>query len=470
MASDSFIRQLQAIVGVQAVLSDDESRERYSFDALGPYRLFGRQDLTHLRVDAVVRPTQTPQISRVMRLAQKHGVAVVPYAGGTGVMGGVIPLHGGIALDLHAMDRIIEIASADRLARVQPGVLLADLDQAAHRHGFKLGHDPWSVGIATVGGAISTDSVGYQASKYGSMGRQVRALEVVLADGSVVRTKPLAQPSSGPGIDPLFIGAEGTMGVITEATVQLFLEPESRVFATLGFESFEAGFPLVTRLFDLGLIPALIDLTEEPSSGGGQNHPCILYLGFEGYCEEVVAQRTRTMTEGLAAGGVDLGPGPTERYWEQRHDSAIRWREQVQPLRPTERWERAQWRSADYLHLALPVSRVLEYHRQAQSVAAEHGLEITEAAVWTGPGLYSVFVHDPEGGEGSRQQVLAQAVDTLLDMALTLGGGVEYCHGIGMKLDRHTAREWGDGLHLARRLKEAVDPAHILNPGKLGLG
>ena len=105
-------------------------------------------------------------------------------------MGAVIPLQGGIALDLRGMDASVEVLPAERLARLQPGVVLADLEREAERHGLMLGHDPWNVPIATVGGAISTHSVGYRASKYGSMGQQVRALEVVLAGGEVVRTRP----------------------------------------------------------------------------------------------------------------------------------------------------------------------------------------------------------------------------------------------------------------------------------------
>jgi alkyldihydroxyacetonephosphate synthase len=344
---------LAAIVGVEHVLTDDESRERLSFDAVTAHRLGGRSELAEARVEAVARPATTAEVAAVVSLASERGIPVVPYGGGTGVMGAVVPVRGGIALDLRRMDRIVEVSREDRTARVQPGVYLADLDSAAHDHGMMLGHDPWSVPIATVGGAISTDSVGYRASKYGSMGRQARALEVVLGDGEIVRTRPIARQSSGPMLNGLFAGAEGTMGVITEATVQLFAQPEAREFASIGFRSFEQGYPAVVRLFDIGLVPALIDLTEEP--GTPENAaPCILYLGFEGYREQVEAQRSRTMAEALAAGGRDLGPGPTREYWEARHAVAERWRDRTRPLRPTERWKEQRWRYADYLHVAMP--------------------------------------------------------------------------------------------------------------------
>ncbi len=460
---------LAAIVGAEHVLADDESRERFSFDAINSRRLGRLEGLTEARVDVAARPASTAEVAAVMAYASAQGAAVIPYGGGTGVMGAVVPRRGGIALDLRRMDQVIEVSREDRIARVQPGVYLADLDAAARRRGLILGHDPWSVPIATVGGAISTDSVGYRASKYGSMGRQVRGLEVVLGGGEIVRTRPIARQSSGPMLNGLFVGAEGTMGVITEATVQLHAEPEAREFASIGFRSFEQGHPAVVRLFDIGLVPALIDLTEELYDTDNPA-PCILYLGFEGYREEVEAQRRRAVSEALAAGGEDLGSGPTIRYWETRHAVAERWRDNTRPLRPTERWKDQRWRSADYLHIAMPVSKVVAYKRFCDETAAKHGIEVRESAVWTDPQLFSVFVRDPDSSraEGGNPP-LWQAVDAMLDKALDLGGGVEYCHGIGIKLAGWAEREWGDALLLARRAKRAVDPTGVLNPDKLGL-
>lgn len=462
--------KLSAIVGDEHVLTDDESRERRSFDAIDPRRLQAHADAIDSRVDVVVRPADTAQVAHVVRLANQLGLAVVPYGGGTGVMGAVIPLSGGISIDLRRMDRVLEVRREDRLAVAQPAVVLADLDAAANAHGLQLGHDPWSVPIATVGGAISTDSVGYRASKYGSMGEQVVAYEVVLGDGQIVRTKALPRQSSGPMLPRLFSGAEGTMGILTEATVRLFPEPEAREFATVGFESFEAGYPAALRLFDIGLMPALFDLTEEDPPEGGHGFRALLYLGFEGYREEVDAQRIRSVKEAAALGGVDLGPELTREYWDTRHAVAERWRDRTQALRPTERWADQRWRSADYLHVSLPTPRVLEYKRFADGVAARHGLNLREIGIWTHPQLFSLYIVDSDESHAeSPRPPLWTAVDELLSGALAMGGGVEYCHGLGTKLDGWATREWGDALELARRLKRAVDPNGVLNPGKLGL-
>jgi FAD/FMN-containing dehydrogenase len=387
----------------------------------------------------------------------------------------VIPLNGGISLDLRRMDRVLEIRAADHLAVVQPGVILGDLDAATRPYGLQMAHDPWSVPVATVGGAISADSMGYRASKYGSMGEQVVGNEAVLGDGEIVRTRPLARQSSGPMLARLLSGAEGTMAVITEATVRLFAEPESREFAPVGFGRFEAGYPLLVRLFDLGVIPAMVDLIEEEPGDDAQGYRCLLYLGFEGYREEVQAQRVLALAEATAAGGVDLGPKATQHYWDTRHEVAERWRDRTQPLRPTDRWVDRRWRAADYLHVSLPVSRVVEYKRFADDVALQFGLEIRETAVWTDPRLFSLYLVDPHAEveglsvEDGGTHPLWDAVDELLAGALRMEGGIEYCHGLGTKLAAWAEAEWGDALLLARKLKRAVDPNGILNPGKLGL-
>lgn len=463
------IRALVDIVGWDHVDTDEESRERLSFDAVTPWRLGRLANVTGMRVEAVARPADTRQVAQLVGYAITHGTPIIPYGGGTGVMGAVVPTRGGFAMDLRRMDRILEISREDRIARVQPGVYLADLDAAANHYGLILGHDPWSVSIATVGGAISTDSVGYRASKYGSMGQQVRALEVVLGTGQVVRTRPMARQSSGPLLNGLLVGAEGTMGVITEATIQLHAEPEAREFASIGFDSFEQGYPAVVRMFDIGLVPAMIDLTEELHSAG-ISAPCILYLGFEGYREEVNGQIARSVAEAIGYGGKDLGPEPTAQYWATRHSVAERWRRDMRPLRPSARWERQRRSDTDYLHITIAVSKILEYKRFCDRVAADNDLEIHETAIWTHPELFSVLVHAPDtsriGRDGSPLWI---AVDAMLEKAIELGGGIEYCHGMGTKLDEWAEREWGKALPLARLAKGAVDPKGILNPGKLGL-
>ncbi|MBI2873029.1 MAG: FAD-binding oxidoreductase [Chloroflexi bacterium] len=462
------LQALQDAAGADNVLTDPQACERLSADALGIFRLFRRAALLEsARADVVVMARDTQQVAAVLCVANAHGVPVVPVGGATGVMGAIVPLRGGIALDMRQLNQVMEVSAEDGTVRVQPGVLLADLERELNTHGLMLGHDPWSLSIATVGGAIGTDGVGYLAARYGSMGEQVAALEVVIPTGEVVRTKPLRKPASGPNLNALFIGAEGTLGIITEATLWVFRLPERRAFSTVGFASFEEGFKATVELFHLGLRPALTDLTEEETRH--PSPPCTLYMAFEGFQEEVEAQQGRALKVCAGYAGADLGPEGTRAYWEDRHAIAESWRKNVQPLPPRQRWASGSQRPFDYLHLSLPLSRVLEYRRKVQEVAGRHRVRIRETAVWTHPGLFSVLLAHPRPESKASVAEMEGAVDEALTLAQEMGGAMEYCHGVGLKLAHLAEREWGSSLEVVRRIKRALDPNDILNPGKLGM-
>ena len=183
MLNSSAIKTLTTIVGAENVLTNPYDLDRYSADALTPSRAFGAESAFDRLADAVVRPTTTEQVSQIVSLAAGQGIPLVPYGGGTGVMGGTMPVRGGLIVDMGRMNRILEVNATDLTAEVEGGVVLQDLVEALAGHGLMLGHDPYSVPIATVAGAISTNGVGYRAAAFGPMGQQVVALEVVLPDG-----------------------------------------------------------------------------------------------------------------------------------------------------------------------------------------------------------------------------------------------------------------------------------------------
>ncbi len=385
-------------------------------------------------------------------------------------MGAAVPSQDSIVVDLQRMNRIRSISVEDRVAWAEAGVILKDLDMALNEQGLMLGHDPYSTPIATVGGAISTDSVGYRAARYGSMGAQVLGLEVVMPTGEVLVTKQVPKDASGPQLNSLFIGTEGTMGIITAAAIRVFRLPEERRFATISFNSFDDGFGAVREMFDIGLRPALTDLTEEPAKRGS-GMQVLLYLGYEGYTEEVLAQERRTLLICKDFGGVDIGPGETEEYWRDRHSMAERYKREAMPLLPSERWSqsRADTGRWDYLHVALPISQVLEFRRRAEAISQENGVSIREYAIWTEPELFSMIMTGAALENGGDSDSFAKTVDRVLRLAQDMGGTMEYCHGVGLKMAYLVEREWGSGLEVARRLKRALDPYGIMNPGKLGL-
>lgn len=460
MIATDLLESLAQALGRQNVSTRDEDLDRYSGDALSPFRAFGAGHNLDRTADAVVTPASVQQVVEVVKLASAYGVPVVPYGGGTGVMGGAVPVRGGIVVNLANLDRVLEVNAIDRTVLTEAGVVLGDLDGALEERGLMLGHDPWSVPIATVAGAISTNGVGYRASSYGPMGDQVLGLEVVLPDGRVLTTRSVPKYSSGPNLNHLFIGTEGTFGIITKATLRVYRQPEARSFATYGFDSFDQGFHAAAELFSLGLIPSLVDLTEEPGEG------VHLYLMSEGYTEGVSVQMERASRVCLSSGAVDLGREGTVDYWEHRHSMGEWYRREMLGQSRSVRWKH-QGRAFDYLHVALSVSQVLDYRRRCDRVLSTRGLKVVEYAIWTRPELFSMLIVPADMQDLPSREIMAATVDEVLSLAQDMGGSMEYCHGVGVKLAHLLPRELGVGMEVVKALKAALDPQDIMNPGKL---
>ena len=412
--------------------------------------------------EAVVRPESTEQVAGIVSLAADQGITLIPYGGGTGVMGGTVPVRGGVIVDLSRMNRILEINARNLTATVEGGVVLGDLEDDLAEQGLMPGHDPYSVPIATVAGAISTNGVGYRAAAYGPMGNQVVALEVVLPDGRIVATKAVPKYSSGPNLNHLFIGSEGVFGIITKATIRVFRLPEIQVFTTASFDTFDQGFDAAVELTALGIRPSLLDLTEDEAG-------IRLHLLFEGYREGVAADEQRAKQICVQTGGQDIGPGPTMEYWRDRRQSAVRYKAEALGRPRKVRWNRWGGRNFDYLHMALPVSKVLDYRKRCDLIMAGTGVKVAEYSLWSRPELFSMMLRPDAGSEVRFRANLAEVVEQVLTLAQDMGGIMEYCHGVGVKLNHLLARELGVSHDVIRDLKQTLDPANIMNPGKLGL-
>jgi FAD/FMN-containing dehydrogenase len=458
MLNPDLLASLTSLLGHSRVLTSLPQRERYSVDALSPSRAYGSAGLLDSTADVVVRPRNAAQVSAVVKLASQHHVPVIPYGGGTGVMGGVVPLKGGVILDLRDLNKILNIDSVSLTATVESGVILADLARALEDQGLLLAHDPWSLPIATIGGAISTNGVGYRAAAHGPMGDHVMGLEAVLPSGEIITTRPVPKYSSGPELNQLFIGSEGAFGIITKATLRVLRQPEERIFSTFRFLKFEQGFNATSELFAIGLVPAVVDLTEDFEG-------VHLYLIFEGYKEGVEAQRRRSKQVCEAVGGIDNGPTEATIYWDTRYRIAEGYRDEVASLSRRQRWKRHS-RAFDYLHVALPHDKVLDYRKKCDAIYKKYDIRCSEYGIWARPELFSMLLLP---GDVTEEEDMPKAVDQVLKLAQDMGGVMEYCHGVGVKLGHLLAREMGVGLDVVRDIKRSLDPHNIMNPGKLGL-
>jgi alkyldihydroxyacetonephosphate synthase len=393
---------------------------------------------------------------------------VVPYGSGTGLMGGARTLQAGVVLDTSRLQDI-DVHADDRYVWAGAGIVLQELDARLTPYGLCIGHDPWTFPVATVGGTLSTNGLGYKGGRYGGMGDQAIALEVALADGTLFRTRAVTRNSAGPRLDRLFIGAEGVMGVITAAALKAHPLPEQRVLHAYRFDSFESGFQMIDGIAGLGLRPSLLDYGEEhaslwPELTSREDELPILYLGFEGLVEEVDASwlRAEALAQKADARGV-----PDElawRFWNDRHVIAERF---SRSRRRQDRPGRSPDLVFDYMHVALPASKVLEFRQRCHDESARSGVGLLECGLWTGPELFSAVFAMPVA-LGGREKVPA-LIDTLLRAVQDCGGSMEYVHGAGLRYAHLMQREHGEGFEVLQRLKAALDPGAILNPGKLGL-
>ena len=467
---NGLLADLERIVGSEGVTDQPDRMSRYVGDALGSFRAHRFASRLNATPKAVVRPASTQQVSRILRYAQKYQVPVVPYGGGSGVFGAASPIEDGIVLSLDRMNAALNVSSVDFTACFQSGVVLEDAAQSLSSADMLLGHDPWSRPIATIGGAISTDGVGYTAARYGSMGEQVLGVEAVLADGEIIRTRASQKPTNGLSLNHLLIGAEGTFGIVTEATLRVFPQPEERLVAGVDFSTFEAGFEAICRLYAEGVHPTMIDFGTESNTNAQaeSNDTATLYIAFEGFKEDVQAQWARALDICRRYDGNRGSREEAEHFWNTRHAPGERYKRSVmESSDPAKARRGASSLRIDYLHVSLPISRVLEYRRSCMRLFADNGIHVREWSVWARPEFFSFLIVQERDEDSTASLDMGRIVDEVLTLAQQLGGSMEYCHGVGLKLAHLMEAEHGSGMDVMRRIKRTVDPGNILNPGKL---
>jgi FAD/FMN-containing dehydrogenase len=373
-----------------------------------------------------------------------------------------------IVLDLELLNSI-EVHAEDRFAWCGAGAILANVDAQLRKSGLILGHDPWTFPVASVGGPISTNGLGYMGGRYGGMGDQVLGLEVALADGTLMRTRAVRRRSTGPDLTRLFVGAEGTMGVITAAALKAFAAPEAQERRGLHFASFEAGFRAIAEINRLDMRPSLLDYGEGhaspwPELSTRDEYPPTLYLGFEGFSEEVDAQMTRALRICAENGGTVLAQEAVESFWDDRHVIAERF---AKNRRRGPREDRNPGLAFDFMHVTLPASQTLAFRESCHAASERAGVAILECGLWLGPELFSGAYAVPDS-EGGHEKLSAFMRERLME-AQDRGGSMEYVHGAGSRLADLMPREHGEAFDVLRRIKTALDPWGVVNPGKLGL-
>ena len=411
--------------------------------------------------DLVCFPQSTEEVSRIVRVSARYQLPMVPFGAGTSLEGHVHAVQGGIAIDMRQMNRVLRVSVEDMDATVEAGVSRVQLAKALENTGLTFFIDPGA--DATLGGMASTRASGTTAVRYGTMRENVLGLTVVLSDGRVIHTGTRARKSSaGYDLTRLFVGAEGTLGVITEVTLRLHGLPEAMGVATCAFSSIDAAINTVIEIIQLSLGVArvefmddrLVDAINRYSNLELPVQPTLL-LEFHGISETVVAETAR-LAEQLAAehGGTGFSWETTsvgrERLWKARHDVYYA----ARALRPG-----SEVLTTD---VCVPISRL------AECIVATRG-EIDAGSFpativgHVGDGNFHVqCMYAP--GEADEVEAFAAR---LVERAQSMGGTCTGEHGVGLGKKQYLAAEHGEALHVMRAVKRMLDPDNRMNPGKI---
>lgn len=473
---ETLLAALREQFGTEQIRTSPEILTAFSRDALRPHRGFAEMTQLIQRPLAVVQPKSTDEVARLVAFARQHRLPLVPYGGGSGLMGGALSVRPGLVVDMKRMNAILAIDQQAMTVRVQSGMRLRPLGEQLAEHGLLLGHDPWSISIATVGGAISTHGLGYLGGRYGSIGDQVLGLEVVLGTGEILRTSTLRKRSTGPDLTPMFIGAEGALGIVTEATLQIFPQPEQRSLIGFSFPDFATGFRALIAMRQRGVRPTSLDMAADSwhidlqeRRGFPPPQPPYLYLVFDGLAGEVTAHCAAAIGIAQDFGGSPIAQEELQEYWRNRHAIADRWARDPEIREGT--WlETAYGKSQfDFLHLAIPVSRLLDFRAQALTSMQQNGVFLCEEGLWIWPECYAFVLYCPQTSENDAAAAMRRTTEAIYQLVHQFGGSMEYVHGVGVRLGHLMTKELGNGMNALRSLKNLLDPDGILNPGKLGL-
>jgi D-lactate dehydrogenase (cytochrome) len=413
--------------------------------------------------DAVVFPVEVEEVAAVLAFAHEQRVAVTCFGAGTSTDGHVIPVEGGISLDLSRLDRILSLSPDDHTISVQAGVPRSEANRRAGEHGLFFPVDPGA--DATLGGMAATNASGTTTVRYGNMRRQILGLTVVLADGSVVRTGGRTTKSSaGYDLTQLFAGSEGTLGAIVELTLRLYAIPDRVVAARATFAELDAACAAARSLAATGASVSRLELLDEGTvrAINAFNETTFteapsLFLEFSGSSaavEEDAAFAREVMEEhGCLEVQLEHDHTARVRLWQARHDAAFA----IAATRAG-----GQILSTD---VCVPLSELPGAVRTARGTAERLGLEVAIVG-HAGDGNYHVvLIYDPEDpDEASRADALKSAISA---DALARGGTCSGEHGIGLGKIDELATEHGDLLPLMRGIKRVLDPHGIMNPGKV---
>ncbi|WP_100401839.1 glycolate oxidase subunit GlcD [Bacillus sp. FJAT-42315] len=457
MFSQQVKEKLVAIVGSDNVDDSKAGRLVYSYDATPNFQSMP---------DAVVAPRNTKEVSDIVKVCHEHRIPIVPRGSGTNLCAGTCPTEGGIVLLFKHMNQIIEIDEENLTVTVQPGVVTLDMIRAAEKQGLFYPPDPSSMKISTIAGNINENSGGLRGLKYGVTRDYVLALEIVLPNGDMIRTGgKLAKDVAGYDLTRLFVGSEGTLGVITEATLKLIPMPETKKTMLALYQDLEVAARSVSSIIANKIIPTTLEFLDQPTLkvvedfaqiGLPTDVQAVLLIEQDGP-EEVVARDMKKMADICRAeGAVSVEVAETETEADALRTARRSALSALARLKPTTILEDA----------TVPRSEIAAMVKAINEIAVKHNVNICTFGHAGDGNLHPTCLTDARDHE--EMERVEEAFAEIFAKAIELGGTITGEHGVGVMKAPYLEWKLGaEGIHAMKALKQAFDPHNIMNPGKV---
>ncbi|MCY8065515.1 glycolate oxidase subunit GlcD [Bacillus haynesii] len=457
MISSQVKSQLIEIVGSANYDDSNAGRLVYSYDATPQFQSMP---------DAVIAPRSKEEVSQIVKICNTHRIPIVPRGSGTNLCAGTCPTEGGIVLLFKHMNQILEIDEENLTITVQPGVITLDLIHAAEEKGLFYPPDPSSMKISTIGGNINENSGGLRGLKYGVTRDYVMALEIVLANGDIIRTGgKLAKDVAGYDLTRLFIGSEGTLGIITEATLKLIPAPETKKTVLALFQDIDSAAQTVSNIIAHKIIPATLEFLDQPTIqviedfakiGLPVHAKAVLLIEQDG-TEETVRRDIAVIEEICKKGNaVSVQTAQTESEAENLREARRTALSALARLKPTTILEDA----------TVPRSEIAEMVKAINTIAEKHQISICTFGHAGDGNLHPTCTTDVRNSEEMKR--VEQAFEDIFKKAVELGGTITGEHGVGeMKAPYLELKLGKAGIAAMKAVKQALDPNSIMNPGKI---
>ncbi|MGM8211922.1 glycolate oxidase subunit GlcD [Virgibacillus sp. W0430] len=457
MLTKQFIEQLKGIIGAKNIRMDNASLLAYSYDSTAQFQAMP---------DAVVTPANTKEVAAIVELCNNEKVPIIPRGSGTNLCAGTTPLKGGIVLLLNKMNKIVEIDEENLTMTVQPGVYTKTIHEAAESIGLFYPPDPGSMHISQIGGNISENSGGLRGLKYGVTKDYVLGLEIVLPNGEVIRTGgKLAKDVAGYDLTSLYVGSEGTLGIITEAILKLIPKPETKQTMLALYDDIEKAAESVSSIIANRIIPATLEFLDRHTLQVVED---FAKIGLPTYAEAVllieqdgplqIVQQDMSLIAALCEQNNAFQVTIAETEEEANDLTAARRTalSALSRLKPTTILEDA----------TVPRSEIANMVRAIGVIAEKYNLTICTFGHAGDGNLHPTCLTDARDTEEMTR--VEQALGEIFEAAISLGGTITGEHGVGaMKLPYLHLKAGKAGIAAMRSIKQALDPNNIMNPGKI---